>query len=121
VHDIRAGDGTTQIVNINPSDLLTQLSVAHGTAFNSREHQHDPTCLQNTRVGLLRESQRNGNLVIHNSIFWLNGGAGFGRFTIARPVATLFSRKGVPLADFFFTRGRGDVGNAQKFCTTSAI
>lgn len=47
--------------------------------------------------------------------------AGMGKSTIARTVASEFSEARHLGASFFFSRGGGDLGNAQKFVTTIAL
>lgn len=55
------------------------------------------------------------------SIFWLNGMAGTGKSTIARTIArTLTDRKRLA-ANFFFSRGRGDLSHAGKLLSTIAF
>jgi hypothetical protein len=51
----------------------------------------------------------------------LNGLAGTGKSTIARTVARKYSENGQLGASFFFSRGGGDVGHAEKFFTTIAV
>jgi MoxR-like ATPase len=53
-------------------------------------------------------------------IFWLNGLAGTGKSTIARTVARRYFDQKRLGASFFFSRGGGDVGHAQKFFTSLA-
>jgi hypothetical protein len=90
-------------------------------SFNAYQRQHEPVCLQNTRVDLLRniyewvDGQDNGY------IFWLNGLAGTGKSTIARTVAREYFLKKCLGASFFFVRGGGDLGHAGKFVTTVAV
>jgi hypothetical protein len=53
-------------------------------------------------------------------LFWLNGLAGTGKSTIARTVARQSYGEGHLGASFFFSRGSGDVGTAEKFVTSIA-
>ena len=61
---------------------------------------------------------------IHNQdkrcLFWLSGLAGTGKSTIARTIARLSYEEGHLGASFFFSRGGGDVGTAEKFVTSIA-
>lgn len=82
-------------------------------------------CLPNTRVDLLQEiyswvdGQNDGQNECR--IFWLNGLAGTGKSTIARTVARrCFNQKRLG-ASFFFSRGGGDVGSADKFVTSIVV
>jgi MoxR-like ATPase len=54
-------------------------------------------------------------------IFWLNGLAGTGKSTIARTVARRYFDQKCLGASFFFSRGGGDVGHADKFVTSVAV
>ena len=54
-------------------------------------------------------------------IFWLNGMAGMGKSTIASTVAQKFSQAGQLGGSFFFSRGTGDLGHAEKFVATVAF
>jgi hypothetical protein len=47
--------------------------------------------------------------------------AGTGKSTIANTVARGYFEQGRLAASFIFSRGGGDVGNAQKFVTTIAV
>ena len=53
-------------------------------------------------------------------IFWLSGMAGTGKSAIARTLAHNLYAKEQLGASFFFSRGRGDRGNASKFFTSIA-
>jgi NACHT domain len=83
--------------------------------------QHEPICLPDTRVGLLREIYNWADGQDERSIFWLNGLAGTGKSTIARTVARHYFDKGHLGASFFFSRGGGDVSRANKFVTSIAV
>jgi len=102
------------------NDILSHLPFASDAPFNSYKKQHDPTCLPNTRVDVLEKI----NKWIHNQdeqcLFWLNGLAGTGKSTIARTIARQSYEKGHLGASFFFSRGGGDVGTAEKFVTSIA-
>jgi hypothetical protein len=97
------------------------LPYARDAPFNSYAKQHDATCLENTRVDVLREIYEWANGGDEQCIFWLSGLAGTGKSTIARTVArTYFDRKGLG-ASFFFSRGGEDVGHAGRFVTSIAF
>jgi hypothetical protein len=100
---------------------LSSLPYAKDAPFNSYAKQHDPTCLENTRVELLQEIYEWAEGGDERCIFWLSGLAGTGKSTIARTVArTYFDRNSLG-ASFFFSRGGGDVGHADKFVTSIAL
>lgn len=98
---------------------LGKLLIADGAAFDSYDRQHEPQCVQNTRVDLLRQVQT-WNTDSDKRIFWLNGMAGTGKSTIARTVACVFATQKHLQASFFFSRGAGDLGHATKFVSTLA-
>jgi hypothetical protein len=107
--------------SIDLNDVLNSLPTAKDAAFNAYRRQHDPTCLPNTRVDLLKEiydwcDGRDGRC-----IFWLNGLAGTGKSTIARTVARRYLEQSRLGASFFFSRDGGDVGHAGKFVTSIAV
>ncbi|KAI5845957.1 hypothetical protein BZA05DRAFT_342136, partial [Tricharina praecox] len=89
-------------------------------AFNSRRLEHEPTCLNDTRVDLLNDIMRWSDNPDDACIFWLNGMAGTGKSTIARTVAHKWDLERRLGASFFFTKGRGDLANASKFLSTLA-
>ncbi|RSL61356.1 hypothetical protein CEP53_005138 [Fusarium sp. AF-6] len=99
---------------------IDRLPFADGASFDSRAEQHNPTCLQNTRVELLNHI----NNWIHDpngkTIFWLNGMAGTGKSTISRTIARSLASHGLLGANFFFKRGETDRGNLAKLFTTIA-
>jgi hypothetical protein len=121
IRDILITANTDLLAQQNLSSLLLFVTNA---AFNSYDRQHEPTCLPDTRVDLLRN--------IYNwadgedgqdarCIFWLNGLAGTGKSTIARTVARRFFDQKRLGASFFFSRGGGDVSHARKFFTSIAL
>jgi pantothenate kinase-related protein Tda10 len=80
---------------------LSKLSYATDAAFNSRSREHEPQCLADTRVDLLRQLMAWWNNPCDKCIFWLNGMAGTGKSTIARTVAQTFHDQGRLGASFF--------------------
>jgi hypothetical protein len=101
--------------------FLSRLSYAADAAFNSRSREHEPQCLTDTRVDLLRQLMAWGNNPCDKCIFWLNGMAGTGKSTIARTVAQTFHDQNRLGASFFFSRGGDDLAKADKFFTTLAV
>ena len=65
------------------SDVLRRLPYAVDAPFNSYAKQDASTCLQNTRVGLLKEIYNWVDSEYKRCIFWLNSLAGTGKSTIA--------------------------------------
>jgi hypothetical protein len=100
---------------------LQTLPVSADAPFSGRKREHDPTCLPGTRTGLLDDIYNWVDGEYSKSIFWLNGWAGTGKSTIAQTVAHAYSAKKGLGASFFFSRGGGDVGHAEKFVTTVAF
>ncbi|TAQ84472.1 hypothetical protein B7494_g7219 [Chlorociboria aeruginascens] len=105
---------------INQEDPLSRLPVAASAPFNSSYRQHEPTCLPDTRVDLLRDISNWADGADERFIFWLNGLAGTGKSTIARTVARRYDDQKRLGASFFFSRGGGDASHAGKFVTSLA-
>jgi hypothetical protein len=99
---------------------LEQLSVAHDAIFDSNVNQYEDDCLPGTREHVLRQVEEWATSSQGKCIFWLNGGAGTGKSTIARTVAKTFSKSNLLGASFFFKRGEADRGHAAKFFPTIA-
>lgn len=100
---------------------LSKLSYAAGANYDSREREDEPYCLPDTRVEILSEIIRWSTDSCHKSIFWLNGMAGTGKSTIARTIARTLAGQKRLAANFFFSRGRGDLSHADKLLSTMAV
>ncbi|KAH7150724.1 nucleoside phosphorylase domain-containing protein [Fusarium sp. MPI-SDFR-AT-0072] len=87
------------IQDANHNIALRHLPITEGASFDSRDEEHNPTCLQNTQ---------------------LNGMAGTGKSIIARTIAQLRSDYGDLGASFFFKRGEPDQGSLARFVPTLA-
>jgi hypothetical protein len=107
--------------NLALDDALNRLPYAESAPYNSYAKQHEPTCLPDTRVDILRKIYEWVDGLEMSCIFWLSGLAGTGKSTIARTVAQNYSKKEALGASFFFSRGGGDVSHAGKFVTSIAI
>ena len=101
-------------------DRLDTLPRAEGASFNSAELEHENLCLDGTRTKILQLIEQWTVDPHSKRVFWLSGMAGTGKSAIARTVATNLSKKDQLGASFFFSRGRGDRGNASKFFTSIA-
>ncbi|KAI9861064.1 MAG: hypothetical protein M1813_005493 [Trichoglossum hirsutum] len=110
-------------VNIGASDedLLKLLPFAPQAVFNSYEKRHDPLCLPETRVDILKQIMSWVDGRDERCIFWLNGMAGTGKSTVARTVARICNEQERLGASFFFSRGGGDISHAGKFFTSIAV
>ncbi|KAI0112494.1 WD40-repeat-containing domain protein, partial [Nemania sp. FL0031] len=113
-------DQTNILLSIDQKTVLNRLPIAEGAAFDSHAEEHDPECLPDTRVDLLREIGEWIDDPAAKAVFWLKGMAGTGKSTISRTLAHTSSKCGQLGASFFFKRGEGDRGGASKFFTTIA-
>ncbi|EWZ77335.1 hypothetical protein FOWG_18245 [Fusarium oxysporum f. sp. lycopersici MN25] len=113
-------DQTSILLDIDHQIALDRLHVAEGASFDSYAEKHNPTCLQDTRVELLKDVQLWIDGTDSKVIFWLNGMAGTGKSTISRTVAQARYDRGDLGASFFFKRGEIDRGNLAKFVPTLA-
>jgi hypothetical protein len=98
----------------------TLLPVAEGASFDSHVQEHNAKCLPDTRVALIDHINKWAEDRTGNPIFWLNGMAGTGKSTVARTIARLFADRDQLGATFFFKKGDGNLGNAERFFTTLA-
>jgi NACHT domain len=103
------------------SCLVKLLPYAAQAAFNSADKQHDPLCLQDTRVDVLNQIKAWADGGDERCIFWLNGMAGTGKSTIARTIAQEYYNRKRLGASFFFSRGVEDRSHAGKLFTTIAV
>lgn len=99
---------------------LSRLPYADGAAYNHKIWQYEDRCLMNTRVELRQHVLAWSRDVTGPCVFWLNGMAGTGKFTISRTVASDLAKEGRLGASFFFSKGRKDINHAGKFFTTVA-
>jgi nucleoside phosphorylase len=99
---------------------IAKLPYAEDAAFDSMLWEQKPQCLPGTRVLLRRQIEAWSKDPHSTPIFWLKGMAGTGKSTIARTVSRSFAEQKRLGASFFFSKGRGDLGNAKKFITTIA-
>ncbi|KAJ4202062.1 hypothetical protein NW759_015450 [Fusarium solani] len=102
--------------------VLDRLPTAAGAAHDSSDSWLQATCLENTRVDVLREIYEWASDSDSNSttLFWLNGMAGTGKSTISRTVAQRLAEEGSLGGSFFFKKGETDRANPSKLFTTLA-
>ncbi|KAH8776242.1 hypothetical protein F5883DRAFT_544196 [Diaporthe sp. PMI_573] len=113
-------DQTSILLNLDQKTVLDRLPTASGASFDSHAEEHNPTCLPNTRVDLLKEICAWIDNPGAQAVFWLNGMAGTGKSTISRTVARSLDTTDQLGASFFFKRGETDRSAAAKLFTTIA-
>ncbi|KAL8349140.1 hypothetical protein RB601_002033 [Gaeumannomyces tritici] len=100
---------------------LESLPVATDAPFNSKKNESEPLCLPTTRTDLLHGIQQwADDRTDDRCIYWLSGMAGTGKSTVARTIANIYHDQGELGASFFFSKGGGEVGNADRLFTTLA-
>ncbi|KAJ6258219.1 Vegetative incompatibility protein [Drechslerella dactyloides] len=105
----------------NRTEKITlNLPIAEGAAFGSFVDQHEPECLEGTRVDLLETIYQWSDDPEGKGIFWLVGMAGTGKSTISRTVARQLRANKQLAASFFFKRGEADRSNSTRLFTTIA-
>lgn len=100
---------------------LSKLSYADGANFDSHKRQNEPYCLPDTRVDILRRIMKWSADPYEKTIFRLNGMAGTGKSTIARTITRTLTEQDRLAANFFFSRGRGDLSHTGRLFSTVAI
>ncbi|KAH0425835.1 g-protein beta wd-40 repeats containing [Colletotrichum camelliae] len=100
--------------------VLNHLPVAKGAVYDSRDNQHEDTCLPGTRVDLLEKITQWAQNPKDQRVYWLNGMAGTGKSTISRTFAMTCAKKNILGASFFFKRGESDRSSAGLFFSTIA-
>jgi len=110
------------LLDLDRRAVLAQLEseIAKGASFDSRAEEHNPTCLQRTRVDLLQQVSLWAHDSSAEAVFWLNGMAGTGKSTIARTVARDLAHNHRLGASFFFKRGETDRASMSKVFSTLA-
>ncbi|KAF9766270.1 hypothetical protein IL306_001345 [Fusarium sp. DS 682] len=111
---------SVSVQNIDSNIALDRLPDAEGAPFDSHAEEHNPICLANTRVDLLRDLSSWITDDASKPILWLNGMAGTGKSTIARTVAKERSKCSDLGASFFFKRGGADRGSLIRFVPSVA-
>lgn len=90
--------------------VLDRLPTAAGAAHDSSDSWLQATCLENTRVDVLREISEWASDSDSNSttLRLLNDMAGTGKSTISRTVAQRLAEEGTLGGSFFFKKGETD-------------
>ncbi|KAI4189631.1 MAG: hypothetical protein LQ346_005073 [Caloplaca aetnensis] len=99
--------------------LLAKLPLAIDASFDSYHRQHEPLCIENTRVALLQQ-HREWGIGHARPLYWLSGMAGTGKSTIARTLAHHFHTIDTLGGSFFFSRSSGEANNAVNLVGTLA-
>jgi hypothetical protein len=101
--------------------LLGKLPHDKRVVFNSYNNQHDPLCLPDTRVDVLKHIIHWADGCDGKGIFWLKGMAGTGKSTIARTIARKYHDENRLGASFFFSKREDYLSKAGKFFTSVAV
>lgn len=109
-----------QTETINQKMDLSNLPDVKGARFDSHHNEHEPLCLQGTRVEILSSVASWIEDPQGHCIFWLRGLAGTGKSTISRTVAREFSKKSISVTSFFFKKGEGDRARTAHLFATIA-
>ena len=112
---------STLAVAADHDQKLSKLPFVEGATFDSYEHEHEPLCLEDTRVQVLEQIRTWYSEGDKQPLFWLSGMAGTGKSTIARTVAHNLARQGKLGASYFFSRGGGDRSQARKLFSSLAL
>ncbi|RYN18368.1 hypothetical protein AA0113_g9767 [Alternaria arborescens] len=119
IDDIHSSKGLS--IRLGTDNPLDHLPYTRKASFNSYTQQHEPVCLPNTRVDLLREIHSWADRQDDQCIFWLRGLAGTGKSTVARTVARSYHEEQRLAASFFFSRSSDDVSYAGNLVTSIAV
>ncbi|KAF2156272.1 WD40 repeat-like protein [Myriangium duriaei CBS 260.36] len=119
-YNARLQVGHFETIYQNAADPLERLPVVSQAAFNAFDRQHEPLCLEGTRVQVLKTITTWVETSDQTCIFWLNGAAGTGKSTISRTICKDFHDRGWLGASFFFSRNHDDASIARRFFTTLA-
>ncbi len=100
---------------------LEKLYYVGDAPFNSYVNgQRHRSCLEQTRVDVLKQVMDWSTSTSSECIFWLKGMAGTGKSTIAVTVASRLQEQSKALATYFFKRGLGDLAHARRLIPTIA-
>jgi hypothetical protein len=88
------------------AELLDRLRPVNTAFYNHTEAA--PACLEGTRVDLLANINAWMNDPSGKTVYWLSGGAGTGKTTVAQSVVNIAKQLGIPYASFFFSRSSDD-------------
>ncbi|KAL6898546.1 hypothetical protein GGI43DRAFT_79381 [Trichoderma evansii] len=113
-------DHTKQTASINQKIDLSSLPDVKGARFDSHHNEHEPLCLQGTRMEILSSIASWIKDPQGHCIFWLRGLAGTGKSSISRTVAREFSKKSIAVTSFFFKKGERDRARTAHLFTTIA-
>ncbi|KAF8623387.1 hypothetical protein AX17_007425, partial [Amanita inopinata Kibby_2008] len=89
-------------------------------SYDSAERDPSARCLLGTREAELLTIEQWAREP-GSSMFWLYGGCGAGKTSIAQTLAENFAAEGYPLLTFFARRGHDKEANPRSVCATFAI
>ncbi|KAE8556238.1 hypothetical protein TMatcc_003576 [Talaromyces marneffei ATCC 18224] len=107
-------------IDQRPHEKLRLPQGVPDAAFNAANKQHLPLCLRDTRTEVLNQIRKWADGDGQERVYWLKGMAGTGKSTISLTIAREYYEKSRLAANFFFSRGGGDLALAKEFATTIA-
>ncbi|KAK6528956.1 hypothetical protein TWF694_004183 [Orbilia ellipsospora] len=100
--------------------FVLNIPIAAGAVFGSYADQHEPECLNGTRVDLIHQIMTWIDDPKGEKMLWLVGMAGTGKSTISRTVARKLDKNNNLAASFFFQRSQADRSSSKRFISTIA-
>lgn len=109
-------------LNLTKQDrCLFKFSYIDDINFDSHERQNEFYYFLDIRINILCEIMKWNADLYQKIIFWLNNMIDTNKFIIARIITRIFIEKKRFIANFFFSKDRGDFNYIDKFFNIVAI